>query len=134
MKLNELFNNPSVEYEWVSDTDAVFEIGDKQYQVNFHKSLNTSTVSFKLHVPGHGWTTDVIHAGDPIPVFKTVIQIIQDYMHEVNPKVLAFSGYGKSRVRFYDRLIKTLLKKYPEYTYDEDVLGQTSKMYFIVKK
>ena len=68
-------------------------------------------LSFSMHVvsgPQKGWRGDVTGTGNAPRVFATITDILRRFLNTVKPRVVTFSGSGKSRVKFYARLMKKL--------------------------
>lgn len=101
--------------EGISLYQAEFQIDDGMFIVQFlnkHYNPGVWELSFvrnnELVLSG---------TGNAMVVFSTVIQCVREFVNAINPKMLEFYGKNSetSRNKLYPKLIKMLMKEFPDY-------------------
>ena len=110
-QINELFDRPSnwrIIFHTNYDIHYKSNVKNRELIVKFWTDRNQGDWSVVFTVDE---VTDVTNGGDEIIIFSTVLNIIENFIHDNDPETLEFSAGkndigGDSRVRLYNRLIK----------------------------
>lgn len=142
MKISDIFEvfNKVLPWEWDdSETSdhhmtAYFQVDDADYNVEFESSMeNQWGFDFGRSVGKNAPVSTITGTGKQYAVFSTVVDIVKDFIRQIDPDQLVFSAARDepSRVKLYDRMVKM----FPKDRYDINVSDvQDSSHYYITKK
>lgn len=111
MRLFEL--KSTIDWDWThqdrNSATVDFQVGDSKVNVEF---VGGSTGIFLIEFKRDGKMT-MTGQGKEMQILATVLEIVEEFIHEYQPKAIAFSGMfqDKGRLKLYTRLIKTLERK-----------------------
>lgn len=118
-----------------------FETEDGVFYKVYFQGKDLVEVSFSALLPGDEEKfrpdkTTLTGTGNAAKVFGTVVSIVKDYLEEIEPKALYFTGEGSepSRIRLYDRLISQVDKELPDYYAEKTIDLGSGKAYMLRRK
>jgi hypothetical protein len=131
----------SYPYEKKSDGKYTFETEDGvSYKVYFG-GRDLVEISFSAVLPGEeeNFSPDKITltgTGNSRKVFGTVVNIVKDFLEQIKPSALYFTGEKSepSRIKLYDRLISQVDKALPNYYADRTLDLGSGKAYMLRRK
>lgn len=137
MKLNEVFDKV-LPWEWEKDDEntAVFTVDDAEYNVEFGKDMVDSwVISFGRTELGSRRSissakTNITGTGNQHAIFATVIDIIKNFIDEVNPDEMSFTAKKSepSRIALYNRM----MKMFPKDKWYTEITELTDSVYYTI--
>lgn len=82
----------------------------------------------------------VTHTGDAPAILSTVVEVLRDFIAEMNPREIHFTGKEESRQKLYDRMMTVVPRAFPAYQGRTEPLppwadpAVVSKKYWIRRK
>ena len=118
-----------------------FETEDGVFYKVYFQGKDLVEVAFSAILPGEEENfrpdkTTLTGTGNAAKVFGTVVKIIKEFLEEIEPKALYFTGEGSepSRIRLYDRLISQVDKELPNYYAEKTIDLGSGKAYMLKRK
>ena len=117
--LNELFDD-KLKYEWTrqmsgfwsADFYLMTKLGNTKVTVDIMMVAEPGLwdVAFSSSAKGHEYGSyGIINSGKAYTIFATIMEIINDWIKQMNPEMLMFTAEGNSRIKLYERMIKKYL-------------------------
>ena len=139
-KIDEALDS-SYPYEKKSDGKYTFETEDGVLYKVYFGGRDLVEISFSAVLPGEeeNFRPDKITltgTGNSRKVFGTVVNIVKDFLEQIEPSALYFTGEGSepSRIKLYDRLISQVDKALPNYYADRTLDLGSGKAYMLRRK
>ena len=120
--------------KWFDVDNGKFYINNEHYVIEFDDNICKNLVGFKFYrMIENKKVTSYIKSKEPSSVMYTIQKILEKYIKQHKPKVLAFLGDNNepSRVKKYRKYTLALSTKFGYY-WDEDTLAD-SQVYLLFK-
>jgi len=97
--------------KYITRMSAFLDAGPQEWDIEFYPDLDRPTRE----------RYNILNLGNELQVFSTVLDIIQKFIKEYHPPIVSFSAHQPSRMKLYNRLIKTLFPTWKKSVYMDHI-------------